>query len=97
MGLRDRTSRINESYQPKLWLTLGALVLVIAYVLYFVAANDTEVSVKFLFFEATTSLIWVILFSVVLGLLAGVLLSQLYRRRRAASRATPSEIRSGDS
>jgi NhaP-type Na+/H+ or K+/H+ antiporter len=30
---------------------------------------------------ATTSLLWVILLSLVLGLVIGVLLSQLYRRR----------------
>jgi uncharacterized integral membrane protein len=97
MGLRNRAPKIDESYQPKLWLTLGCLVLLIAYVLYFVAANDADVSVKFLFFDATTGLIWVILFSILLGLLAGVLLSQLYRRRRSARSATPSAIRSGDS
>ena len=97
MGPRNRAPKIDESYQPKLWLVLGGLILIVAYVLYFVAANDDEVSVKFLFFDATTSLIWVILFSLLLGLVAGILLSQLYRRRRSARRATPSEIRPGDS
>ena len=97
MGLRKRAGRIDETYQPKLWLIIGGLIAVAAYVLYFVAANDDEVSVKFLFFDATTSLIWVILFSLVLGIVAGLLLSQLYARRRSARRATPSEIRSGDS
>jgi uncharacterized integral membrane protein len=97
VGLRNRAPKIDESYQPKLWFVLGGLILLVAYVLYFVAANDDEVSVKFLFFDATTSLIWVILFSLLLGLIAGVLLSQLYRRRRSARSATPSAIRSGDS
>ena len=97
MGLRNRATKVDESYQPKLWLILGGLILLVAYVLYLVAANDEEVSVKFLFFDATTSLIWVILFSLLLGLVAGVLLSQLYRRRRSASKPTPSAIRPGDS
>jgi len=97
MGLRKRADKIDESYQARLWVIIAVLVALVAYVLYFVAANDDEVSVKFLFFDATTSLIWVILFSLVLGVVVGLLLSQLYRRRHAARRATPSEIRSGDS
>ena len=44
-------------------------------------------------------MIWVILLSLAIGLVAGALVSQVYRRRhtRAASNATPSEIRSDDS
>ena len=96
MGLRDRVGKIDDSYQPRLWVSLAALVVLGAYVLYFIAANDDEVSVDFLFFEARTGLIWVILLSLAIGILAGVLLSQLYRKRSARS-ATPSSIRSGDS
>jgi len=91
-----RTAALDERYQARLWLVLGALGLLVAYVLYFVLANDDEVSVDFLFFDATTGLIWVILLSLAIGLVAGLLLSQLYRRRSASS-ATPSAIRSGDS
>jgi len=96
VALRDRTRKLDESYQPRLWLVLGGLGLLVAYVLYFVLANDDEVSVDFLFFDATTGLIWVILLSLAIGLVAGLLLSQLYRRR-SASTATPSATRSGDS
>jgi uncharacterized integral membrane protein len=96
MRPEGRTKKIEE-YQPRLWLTLVALGLLLAYVLYFIAANDDEVSVKFLFAEAQTSLIWVILLCLAIGIVAGVLLSQLYRRRRSPSSETPSEIRSGGS
>jgi uncharacterized integral membrane protein len=96
MRLRDRAGKIDESYQPRLWFILGALVLLAAYMIYFVVANDDDVSVDFLFVDARTGLIWVILLALAIGLLAGVLLSQLYRRR-SASRVTPSEMRSGDS
>jgi hypothetical protein len=47
-----------------------------------------------------TSLIWVILLSLLAGLVGGVLLSQLARRRQRkkdASVATPSSIADGDS
>jgi uncharacterized integral membrane protein len=97
MRLRGRTGKIDETYQPRLWITITVLGLLLAYVIYFIAANDDEVSVKFLFAEAETSLIWVILLCLAIGIAAGVLLSQLYRRRRSASSATPSEIRAGDS
>ena len=97
MRLRDRSDKLNEDYQPRLWLVIGGLVLVVGYILYFVAANDDEVSVQFLVADARTSLIWVILLSLVIGLVLGVLLSQLYRRRRSARTETPSAIRPGDS
>jgi uncharacterized integral membrane protein len=94
--LGKRTAGLEERYQARLWLVLGGLGLLVAYVLYFVLANDDEVSVDFLFFDATTGLIWVILLSLAIGVIAGLLLSQLYRRRSTSS-ATPSEMRSGDS
>lgn len=94
MRLGGRTEKLDENYQARLWLILGGLGLLVAYVVYFVAANTDRVSVKFLFFEATTGLIWVILLSLAIGLVAGLLLSQLYRRRSART-ATPSATRSG--
>ena len=100
----------ERSWQPRLWLTLGLLILIGAYVIAFVVGNDEEASVDFVFGEARTSLIWVILLSLLAGLLAGVLISQLHARRRAladvsepesaqtseASTATPSSISDGD-
>jgi uncharacterized integral membrane protein len=96
MRRKDKSGRVDEGYQPRLWLTLVGLGLLVAYVLYFVAANDDRVSVSFLFFDAKTGLIWVILLSLAIGITVGLLLSQLYRRR-SASKATPSPSRSGDS
>ena len=97
--MRLRARSLNADHQPRLWLYIVVLLLLAAYAIYFVSANSDEVSVSFLFVEARISLIWVILLSLAIGLVAGALLSQVYRRRhtRAASSATPSEIRSGDS
>jgi uncharacterized integral membrane protein len=97
VGLRSRAGKLEDTYQPRLWILLTVLVLVLAYVIYFVAANDEQVSVQLLFAEVDTSLIWVILLALALGMVAGLLMSQLYRRRRSASSATPSSIRPGDS
>ena len=90
----------DRSWQPRLWIRVGALVLLGAYLIAFVAGNDQEASVDFVFGQARTSLIWVILLSLLAGLVGGVLLSQLHRRRQArrsdASVETPSPISDGE-
>ena len=90
----------DRSWQPRLWIRVGALVLIGAYLIAFVAGNDEEASVDFVFGQARTSLIWVILLSLLAGLVGGVLVSQLHRRRQArksdASVETPSPISDGD-
>jgi uncharacterized integral membrane protein len=90
----------DRSWQPRLWIRVGLLVLIGGYLIAFVAGNDKEASVDFVFGQARTSLIWVILLSLLAGLVGGVLLSQLYRRRQSrrseASVETPSPISDGD-
>jgi uncharacterized integral membrane protein len=92
--------QFDRSWQPRLWVTLGLLILIGAYLIAFVVANDEEASVDFVFAEARTSLIWVILLSLLAGLLGGVLLSQLHGRRQtrrsADSVETPESISDGD-
>jgi uncharacterized integral membrane protein len=79
--LGRRGKDVSETWQPKLWLILVMLLLVGGYLFAFAVKNDDEVKVDFVLGSARTSLIWTILLSLVLGLVAGVLLSQLYRRR----------------
>jgi uncharacterized integral membrane protein len=71
---------VRERYQPKLYAILIVLGLALAYLIAFVIKNSEATSIDFVFGKATTSLIWVILLCLAIGLLAGVLLSQLYRR-----------------
>ena len=86
MRLRRRprldTGQLEENWQPKLWLRLIVLGLLVAYVIAFVLENRKGVHVHFVLVTASVSLIWVILLSVALGLLAGMLAAQLDRRRR---------------
>ncbi len=79
-GLPGETGPPDE-FQSRLWVQLGALLLGIAYVVGFVVANSDRTKVSFVFFSTTASLIWVILLSVVIGLVGGLLLSQVYRKR----------------
>ena len=83
---RQSTNPFDRTWQPRLWAILAALVLIGAYVIGFVVANDDTVDVNFLFASPRTSLIWVILLSLAIGLIAGVLLSQLYGRRTRGGR-----------
>jgi uncharacterized integral membrane protein len=76
------TGQLAENWQPKLWLRLIVLGLLVAYVIAFVLENRKGVHVHFVLVTASVSLIWVILLSLALGLLAGMLAAQLDRRRR---------------
>lgn len=72
----------SDEYQTKLWIQLGLLLLAVAYVVGFVVANSGTTKISFVLFSTTTSKIWVILLSLVIGLVGGIVLSQLYRRRQ---------------
>jgi NhaP-type Na+/H+ or K+/H+ antiporter len=76
----------TETFQPRLWITILALGLIVAYLIAFVAKNDAEVKVHFVLFTVTTSVIWLILLGLAIGLVVGVLVSQLERRRGWLSR-----------
>ena len=69
-------------WQPRLYLRILVLGLLVAYAIAFVLENNKQTHVHFVLGTARASLIWVVLLSVGLGLVLGVLLSQLYRRRR---------------
>jgi len=80
-GLPGEPGQADE-FQSRLWIQLGLLLLVVAYVVGFVVANSGTTKISFVLFTATTSKIWVILLSLVIGLVGGIVLSQLYRRRQ---------------
>jgi uncharacterized integral membrane protein len=76
----------EETWQARLYLKLLLLLLATAYAAAFVIENHRETRVHFVFQTARVSLIWLILLCLALGMLGGVLLSQLYRRRRRHER-----------
>jgi uncharacterized integral membrane protein len=71
-----------EPRQVRQLAMVAGLVLVAVVILAFVLQNKRDVSVSFVFFDAHTSLIWVILLSAAAGLIAGLLIPAILRRRR---------------
>ena len=79
------TGELQENWQPKLYARLAILILLAAYVIAFVLENRKSVSMHFVFATAHVSLIWLILLALAVGLVGGVLLAALERRRRLRS------------
>lgn len=75
-------AQLDENWQPRLYVRLIVLVLLAAYVVAFVLENRQTVHVHFVFATASTSLIWLPLLGLAVGLAGGILLGQLERRRR---------------
>ena len=78
---RFSEERLRE-WQPRFWARLLLLVAIAIYVIAFILENRKSVHLHFVLFTARVSQIWLILLSVVIGILAGALLQQLHRRRR---------------
>jgi uncharacterized integral membrane protein len=72
----------TEQFQPRLWATIIGLAAIALYLVAFIYKNSGKVTLHFIFFSAHVGLIWLLLLGFVLGLVVGVLASQLYGRRR---------------
>ena len=81
----ERRPKAGRSFQPGLWTRLLPLGLVSAYLILFIAFNTRMAKVDFVFSSTRVSTIFVILLPLGIGIVLGILLSQLYRhgkRRR---------------
>ena len=79
---RIDTGEVSDRWQPRLYLRLIVLGVLVAYAIGFVLENRTQVNVHFVLGTARVSLVWLILLALGVGLLGGILLGQLERRRR---------------
>jgi uncharacterized integral membrane protein len=86
---RIDTGEVSDRWQPRLYLRLIVLGLLIAWAIAFVLENRKRVNVHFVLATAGVSLVWVILLALGVGLLGGILLAQLERRRRRRSNQAP--------
>ena len=75
-------AQVAPTPERRVFSRLVVLLAVVAYAVAFVLENRKQVNVHFVFATARVSLIWLILLSLALGVIAGRLLPQLYRRRR---------------
>ena len=88
-----------DDWQPRLWLVLVGLVLLVVYLIAFVVQNSDEITIDFVLFTASVSLIWLMLLGLGLGFVGGVLVSQLYgrrTRRRSGGPQAPPRQRPGN-
>lgn len=79
---RDAAGQLDEQWQPRLYLRFVVLAVVVGYAIAFILENGKHVSVHFVFKTTRVSLIWVVLLSLALGVVGGILVAQLERRRR---------------
>jgi uncharacterized integral membrane protein len=84
---QENIDKLNDRWQPRLYVRLFALLLLLAYVIAFVLENRKQEHIHFVFATASVALIWVILLSLGIGLVGGILLAQLERRARRRRRA----------
>ncbi|HLY86326.1 MAG TPA: lipopolysaccharide assembly protein LapA domain-containing protein [Gaiellaceae bacterium] len=82
---RIDTDKVADRWQPRLYARLIVLCVLVAYAIAFVLENRTQVNVHFVLATARVSLVWLILLALGVGLLGGILLAQLERRRRRRS------------
>ena len=59
----------------------------IAYAIAFIVKNTGQIKIDFVFADAKVRLIWTMLLLLAIGMVGGVLISQLYRHRRRAQLA----------
>jgi uncharacterized integral membrane protein len=79
----EQKRKRGRSFQPGLWTRLLPLGLVGAYLILFVAFNTRMATVDFVFSETHVSTIFLILLPLGIGIVFGVLLSQLYRHGKS--------------
>src|SRR4051812_28917514 len=75
------------TFQPWLYIKIGLLLIVIAYAIAFVVKNTRQIKIDFVFTDANVRVIWTILLLLAIGVISGMLISQLYRHRRRAKLA----------
>ena len=84
-----RGPRIDEGRKFYVWLVVFALL--VAYAVAFILENDSSITVHFVFATAHVSLVWLILLALAVGLVAGLLLPKLERRRRRRRSHEPTQ------
>lgn len=72
----------RRTFQPGLWTRLLPIAVVSVYLILFIAFNTRMAKVDFVFSSTRVSTIFLILLPLGIGIVLGVLLSQLYRHSK---------------
>jgi hypothetical protein len=83
VGAEERRSPV------RFWLKVATLLFVVGYSVAFVVGNSKSIHVDFVFGSTNVTLIWSILLLLLIGFVAGVLGSHLYRQRRGKKPRKP--------
>lgn len=78
----EKKRKPRRTFQPDLWTRLVPIGVVSVYLILFIAFNTRRTTVDFVFASTRLSTIFLILLPLGIGIVLGVLLSQLYRHSK---------------
>lgn len=77
----------RKARRTRFHLVAVSAVLLLVYLVALVVANTRQVELNWVFGSSTASLVWIVLFSAILGWLLGILSSAVFHWRTRAPRA----------
>jgi uncharacterized integral membrane protein len=77
----------RQAHRTGLYLYAGLAVALLVVLIALVVANTRHVTVSWVVGSASVSLVWLVIFSAILGLLLGMVLGALFRWRTRAPRS----------
>ncbi len=80
----QRSAGVAQSMSAAAWAKLTLAVLATAALVTFLLQNRQDAEVNFLWFDWSTQMIWALLVSAIVGVVASALLTTLASRRRGA-------------
>ncbi len=79
---------IRMAHRTRLHLGALATVAVLVYVVALATSNTRRVKIDWVFAHSTVPLVWLTLFTAILGWLLGILITMMFRRRTRAPHAS---------
>jgi uncharacterized integral membrane protein len=76
----------RRAHRTRLYLYAGAAVALLVVLIALVIANTGHVKVSWVFGSSSVSLVWLVIFSAILGLLLGMVLGALFHWRTRTPR-----------
>jgi len=88
IAAETRRARLaRKAHRTRLYLYAGVAVVLLVFLIALVLANTGHVKISWVFGASSVSLVWLVLFSAVLGLLLGMVLGALFHWRTRTPRS----------